>query len=204
MRGFMSTRMIFIRHGDTGHRWGVFVGSTDAGLAEGALEKARKLGERLKPEGVRAIYTSQMQRAWKTAEAIGEVLGIRPVRLRELNEVDFGEWEMRWKGDVEKKSPGVLEERRGNIWDYAEHGGESYGQGRERAMPAIMDLFRRHEGETFAVVAHGSLMKIVYSALTGTDMEGIVRKRLEPLSAMFFKRDGDKIEVERSWGVRDG
>ena len=200
----MPTRMIFIRHADTGNRWGVFVGRTDAGLADGALDKARELGRRLRPERVKALYTSRLQRAWRTAEAIGEVLGIKPVRIGELNEVDFGNWEMKWKGDIEEESPGVMAERRKDIWDYSGHGGESYRQARDRAVPVIMDLFRRHEGKAFAVVAHGSLMKIVYSALTGAELRDVAGTEYEPLSAMFFKKDGDKIVLERSWGVRDG
>jgi alpha-ribazole phosphatase len=200
----MATGMVFIRHGDTGNPWGVFVGSTDADLVEGALEKARELGERLRPEGIRAIYTSRLQRAWKTADAIGEVLGVRPVRMKELNEVDFGKWEMKWKGDVEEESPGILDKRKVDIWNYAGHGGESYAQARDRAMPVIRKLFRKHEGETFAVVAHGSLMKIVYSTLMGIPVEGIFRNMYEPLYTIFFKRHGDRIEVEKSWGASDG
>jgi broad specificity phosphatase PhoE len=200
----MTTRMIFMRHGDTGYRWGIFVGSTDVDLARGGLEKAGELGERLKPEGVRAIYTSQLQRAWKTAGAIGKVLGIRPVRLKELNEVDFGKWEIRSHEDVEKEHGNLLNTRRRDIWNFRGHGGESYGQARDRAIPVIRDLFRRHEGETFAVVAHGSLMKIVCSTLTGLPLEEIAKKECKPLSAMFFKKDGSKIVLEKEWGVGNG
>lgn len=200
----MVTRMVFIRHGDTGNPWGVFVGRTDADLADGSEEKAGELGERLRPEGIKAIYTSRLQRAWKTAEAIGGVLGIRPVRMKELNEVDFGEWEMRWKGDIMKEHPGLWKVREGGIWDFRGHGGESYAQARDRAMPAIRELLRRHEGESFAVVAHGSLMKIACSSLTGTPIEELSARGYRPLCAMFFKKDGDKILLEKSWGVADG
>jgi len=200
----MSTRMIFIRHGDTGNPWGVFVGSTDADLVEGALEKARELGEKLKPEGIKAIYTSRLRRAWKTAEAVGEVLVIKPVRMKGLNELDFGKWEMKWKGDVKRDYPDLWKARKGDIWGFRGHGGESYAQVRDRAMPIIEGLFRKHEGETFAVVAHGSLMKIIYSVLREISIEEIAGKQYNPLCALFFKKDGDKIVLEKSWGIENG
>lgn len=195
----MQTRMIFLRHGDTGQAWGVFVGRTDIDLAKGALEKARELGKRLKPEGVKAIYTSQLKRAWKTAEAIGGVLGIKPVRFQELNEVDFGKWEMRWVRDIEKENEEQLKERKEDIWAFNKYEGESYVQVRDRAMPVLRSLFERHEGETFVVVAHGSLLKIVCSTLTGQPIKEISRREYPPLCAMFFKKDGDKIELEKEW-----
>jgi alpha-ribazole phosphatase len=200
----MATRMIFIRHGDTGNPWGVFVGSTDADLVEGTLEKAKELGEGLMPEGVRAIYTSRLQRAWKTAETIGKVLGIRPVRMKELNEVDFGEWEMKWFKDIKRDYPSIWKMRERDYLNFNFPGGESVIKARDRAMPVIRELFRKHEGEAFAVVAHGSLIKIAYSTLTGMPIEEIAGKQYNPLCALFFKKDGDKIVLEREQGVVNG
>ncbi len=42
---------------------------------------------------MRAIYTSPLERAVETAEAIGRVHGLRPQTVEDLGEVRIGEWE---------------------------------------------------------------------------------------------------------------
>jgi broad specificity phosphatase PhoE len=198
----MVTRMIFIRHGDTGYPWGVFVGSSDVGLAEGALDKARELGVRLKPEGVSAIYSSRLKRAWKTAEAIGSVLSMKPARIGELNEVDFGKWELKKTSEVEKEYSDQLAKRKADPWRFGPPGGENFSQVRDRVLPAILNLFDKHEGRTFVVVSHGTLLRVVYASLTGVSIQEAYKKGEIPfLTAMFFKKDGDKIVLEKTWGM---
>ena len=196
--------MILIRYGDTGYKWGTFIGRTDVPLVDGAIQNARKLGERLRGEGIKALYSSRMKRAMDTAEGIGKALNIRVSgRFRELNEIDFGKWETMTMDYVRKKEPGLLEERIKGVWDFKGHGGESCSELKNRALPAIMDLFRKHEGETFAVVSHGTLIKIMISDLTGEPLGSGRGTKLEFLAALFFKKDGDKIELEKEWGVID-
>lgn len=192
--------MIFIRHGDPGYR-NIFIGITDNHLLEGATGRARELGERLKKECVKAIYTSQLQRAWKTAETIGEILDLKPARKGELNELDFGRWETMTFEEVEEKYPGEQEKRKRDPWGHNSYGGESCSDVRERAMPVIKGLLEKHEGETFAVVAHLVLIKVVYSALVGIPLEELRKKRMDFLDTLFFKKDGDKIVLEKSWCV---
>ena len=139
----MTTRMILIRHGYTGYPNGTFVGKTDIGLADGAAEKARKLGERLRSEDVGTLYTSSLKRAKGTGQAIGESLGLKPAKsFPELNEIDFGECEMKWWEDFRKENPEDFAKRKANIWTYNEHGMESWEQVRKRALPVIRELIK--------------------------------------------------------------
>jgi broad specificity phosphatase PhoE len=198
----MATRIFLIRHGDTGKRWGVFVGSSDIGLVPGALVKARELGKSLKDEGIEAIYTSDLKRAWKTADAIGEALGIRPVRMKELNEIDFGEWELMWKGDVMKRYPEEWERRKKDKLSFRYPGGEKAEEFCERAVGLLKRLMKRHEGETIAFVIHGAFIKIVYSTFMGVDITKTSDMNVDFLGGILFKKDGDKIEIEREWGIK--
>ena len=197
----MATRMILIRHGDTGLPWGTMVGSTDSPLAEGALEKARELGERLKAEGIRALYSSKLQRAWKTAESIGGLLGLETERLSELNEVDFGEWEERFVGDVQKESPDRIGGFWKDMWNFRFPEGESFSDVRERALPVVEGLFDNHKEETFAVVAHGDVNAIIESSFTGREIKDIIEEGYPFLCALFFKKHDGKIVLEKTWGA---
>jgi len=198
--GFMATRMVLIRHGDTGYPTGTFVGTTDVGLAEGAAEKARRLGEKLRGENINALYTSSMKRARETGKSIGNALGINPSeRLSGLNEIDFGRWEMKWWEDVKRENPRDFLKRKQDIWRYSGHGVESWGKVRDRAMPVIEDLLTRHEGETFAIVSHGVTIRIIHAVLLGLSEEEVNSMRYPFLVTLFFKKDGDKIELEKVW-----
>lgn len=200
----MATRMILIRHGDTGYPDGMFVGRTDVDLKEGEKENARKLGERLKKEGIKAFYTSNMKRAVQTGEGLGKGLGMESSgSFDELREIDFGEDEMKWRDDFRKKHPGEHEKRVSDPWNYNGRGMESWSQVKERALPVITELFRKHKGETFAVVAHGVVNRVVLASLTGIDTQEAFQTKVGFLSALFFKKDGDKIEVEKVWSAKE-
>lgn len=199
----MATRMILIRHGDTGYEWGTFVGSTDVPLKPGAEERAKELGKRLGEEGIIAVYSSKLQRAARTADSVAGELGLEVrERFSELNEADFGRWEMKRIEDIRRTEPELLVMRSKDFWKFRGHGGESAGDVRERALPVLEMLMKRHEGETFAVVAHGSLIKAMRSVLVHKEVRDWKSARLRFLAAIFFKKDGDKIEVEKEWGVR--
>ena len=62
-------------------------------------------------------------------------------------------------------------------------------------------LLKRHEGETFAVISHGVTIRIIYAVLTGLSAEEVSSKNYEFLCSLFFKKAGDKIELEKAWGI---
>ncbi len=198
----METRMALVRHGDAGYPWGTLVGSTDAELAEGALEKAGKVGKRLKAEGLSALYSSALKRAWKTAEAIGKETGLENERIRELNEISFGRLEGKFKGKIMETWPTFEEEFRKDPWGFRFPGGETFTEVRERTLPVVEELFRRHEGKAFCVVAHGDVNLILLSALTGMPVMEAMDRGLPNLATLFFKKNRDKIALEKSWGIQ--
>jgi probable phosphoglycerate mutase len=93
--GEFMTIITLIRHGET--EWnltGRWQGHADVPLNELGKLQARRLAERLRAEGVRfdALYSSDLLRAWETAQALGEALGISPQSLPALREIDVGKW----------------------------------------------------------------------------------------------------------------
>jgi broad specificity phosphatase PhoE len=197
-------RLIFMRHGDTGYSWGVFVGSSDVDVKPEALDKARKAGKDLKQEEVKAIYTSELRRAWKTADVIGKELGIQPVRIRELNEMDYGKWELKHKDDIKRESPELWEQRKRLKWKFRFPGGESPDQFGERVFSVLSKIIREHQGETVLLVVHGALMKVSYSTFLNLEVGAIKDVSIDPLGMMVFKSQGDKFILEKTRGFHDG
>ncbi|KAK2627619.1 hypothetical protein QTJ16_003585 [Diplocarpon rosae] len=92
-------RVLLIRHGETVHNVaGVYAGITDSALTNHGVLQANRLGAHLSTTGVKIshIFASDLQRAFKTAEAV-RLAQLQPpiqtVRLEALREQSFGSYE---------------------------------------------------------------------------------------------------------------
>ncbi len=85
------TRFTLVRHGTT--EWMeryLLHGVSDSPLSERGLHEAHWVAERLRGEHFDAFYSSPLGRAMQTARIIGEAVGMVPVPLEGLRELDFG------------------------------------------------------------------------------------------------------------------
>ena len=88
-----GTRLLLVRHGETlANREFRYVGQRDDALSERGLQQAQSLSQALTIFPIAAIYSSPLQRAYQTAEAIAQPLAL-PVHLEQnLREGNFGAW----------------------------------------------------------------------------------------------------------------
>src|SRR4028118_821913 len=88
-------RLILVRHGESEwNRTGRYQGQADAPLSDLGLRQADALANRLQHEHIDAIYTSPLQRARKTAEAIARFHPHVPfVQDEALMEIHHGVWQ---------------------------------------------------------------------------------------------------------------
>ena len=156
------TRLILIRHGEsTANRMGVIGGwSTDVTLTEPGRMQARQTGELLRRSvAIDTLYSSPLPRAWETATIIGEAIGLEPVPVDDLREINVGIASGQPLSGLASLFPRSRdypgEDKPPEGIDVAWPGGESHLQLRERAMRAIETIVRDHPGETVAAVSHG-------------------------------------------------
>lgn len=155
--------LTLVRHGETSANIdGVWHGSTDTALTGRGREQAARvasfLAEAEEFREVVALYSSQLERARHTAEAIGEALSME-VRIEEgLSEYDLGSWEGKTYQELFKKH---------RLWhhmkedpDFSPHGGESPRQVSDRITGALLDIARCHPGERVVVVTHGGALSM--------------------------------------------
>ena len=107
-------RFILVRHGESEwNRIGRYQGQLDAPLSELGLKQADALAERLQNEKLDAIFTSPLQRAKRTAEAIAR---FHPrLELQEdpaLMEIHHGTWQGLFASDVREQYGELLDEWR--------------------------------------------------------------------------------------------
>lgn len=156
-----QTVLVLVRHGETSANLdGVWHGSIDTPLTERGRRQAERVAEYLAAEGdaLAALYSSPLQRARHTAEAIARSLALEVSLEPELREYHLGLWEGRTYRELHEVQ---------NLWhhmrrdpDYAPHGGESPKQVAGRFTGALRAIAERHRGQRVAVVAHGGALSM--------------------------------------------
>lgn len=122
-----------------------------------------------------AIYSSDLQRAVRSAEIIAEPHGLTPVQLPALRERNFGIWEGMTFTDIKEKYPSEFEAWAGNPLKYSPIGGENTIEVNERVVNALGEIIDRHTGENISIVAHGGVNRIILCHIMEVPLENIFR-----------------------------
>jgi broad specificity phosphatase PhoE len=165
-----STRVFIVRHGATVlSAEDRFAGVTDVELSEEGREQARRLAERLSREKIAAVYASPLGRTVETARILAAPHDL-DVQIRDgFREISHGHWEGMTRREVEDKFPGEMAEWEKDPYTFAPAGGESGLAVTARALPALIDLVRKHPGENVLVVSHKATIRLLLSSLLGFD-----------------------------------
>jgi broad specificity phosphatase PhoE len=165
-----ATRVFLVRHGDTVlSAEDRFAGETDVELSEKGREEARRLAKRLKDEKIAAVYASPMGRTVETARIIAEPHGLEVHTCDGFREISHGHWEGMKRHEVEEKFPQEMAEWEKDPYTFAPTGGESGLAVTARALPALIDLVRKHPGENILIVSHKATIRLLLSSLLGFD-----------------------------------
>ena len=99
-----TTEIYLIRHGESqANEKNVFIGHGDLDLTEKGKKQAELTAEYLKACHFDVIYSSDLLRAYHTAEATAKKLGLPIVKDERLREIDAGEWDFKTFDDLEKE-----------------------------------------------------------------------------------------------------
>ena len=166
------TRVLAIRHGETA--WNVdgrIQGQLDVPLNDTGRWQARRLGRAVSDEPIAAVYSSDLKRAFETAQAVAAASG-RPVATDTgLRERHFGAFEGLSYDEINRRWPEQALRWRKRDPDFGAEGGETLRAFAERAVATVARLAARHPGETIAVVSHGGVMDCLYRAASRIDLQ---------------------------------
>jgi len=162
----VTTQIIFVRHGQT--EWNYlsrYQGHTDVVLSEEGIKQAHALRERFKQAKLEAIYSSDLQRAIKTAEIINKEHQLPLQILPELREIYFGEWEGLTHRQIEEQYADLLHQ-----WWTTPHlvqipGGESLDNVQKRSMRALKKILAQYQSGQIMIVAHGVIIATMICGL---------------------------------------
>lgn len=166
------TRICLVRHGET--EWNTarrIQGHIDIGLNATGLRQAQSAGAFLKNAEISAIYSSDLQRAWVTAQTIGTALNITPVATPEMRERCYGVFEGLTYDQAKAKFPEGYDlfERRDP--DYAFENGESLNAMFVRVSDQLKKIAEQHVGQAVVIVLHGGVLDIINRFVRGNSLE---------------------------------
>ena len=174
-----TTRLYLVRHGATNMTAeNRFSGAGGADLSDEGRRQAARLGERLRDDGINAVYASPLARSADTARIIADACGPTPILRNELREISHGPWEGLTRAEVEERFPGEYESWEADPFTYAPAGAESGVAVLARALPTIREIVTAHAGQSVVVVSHKATIRLVLCSLLGIDGRGY-RDRLD-------------------------
>ena len=137
-----------------------FAGIGDIDLTELGAQQARSAAQRLarRPAPIKAIVTSPLRRARRTAEEVARATGAALRVEDDLRETDFGAWEGLTFAEVSQKWPAEMREWLAGT-DAAPPGGESFADVERRVVAALERLLTRYPAATVLVVSHVTPIK---------------------------------------------
>lgn len=161
----LETRLLLIRHAETAAPQFFHGAESDIGLSPWGRRQAHLLAEHLSSQGASALYCSAMERAVATALPISAACGFPTIVVPELHERKIGPLsglsrEDGWDVYAESKQHWLA----GNL-EFTHEGGESFADIRRRVLPVIESLRDRHQGQTFIVVVHGIVIRVLLLSL---------------------------------------
>jgi broad specificity phosphatase PhoE len=177
------TRLFLIRHGETvANRSFRYIGARDEALSERGEQQIVQLAAAMAPLTLSAIYSSPLQRAYRTASAIAAMHELDVTVTDELRECSFGTWEGLSRVEVLERS--LEDAQRLQAWEHdatiAPPEGESFSAMQTRVRAFVEELAQTHAGEALVLVSHVGPIKVLLASALDVPISASFRIFLDP------------------------
>ncbi len=172
----MTNTIYIVRHGQT--EWnllGKTQGHGNSDLTPKGIEQAELLADSMTKYPIDYIYSSDLGRAYQTAEIIGNKLNIEVEKTEALREMNFGTWEGRIIKDIIAEDPELYK-----MWRNEPHlakipQGETLSQIKERTDAFIKEINEKYDGKHIVLVTHSLCARIMLLSFLDSDVKNIYR-----------------------------
>jgi broad specificity phosphatase PhoE len=175
-------RVFLVRHGETDwNRQGRCQGITDLELNQNGFRQAEKVAEYLQDEEIDFVYSSNLQRAFQTAQVICRLHGLEVNIEENLRELDHGEFEGLTFAQIRAAYPDFIHKWREEPAELRIPGGERLVDVAKRAWNGIDRIIQRQRDDaTVVVVSHNFPILAILCAVTGTHLNRYRSFRIGP------------------------
>ncbi len=194
--GNTACRILLIRHA-VAQGNGRFQGHTDVPLAPAAGPQLRLVVRKISRYPIRAIYSSDLQRAHATAKAVARRFDTEVVVRPGLREIHFGYWEgLSWR-QIARQFP-----RLSCMWltRFPHHpipDAERFDAFKKRVTCELDKIVTANTGSCVAIVTHAGVARLILAGALGVPDRNLFRMALDPgaLSVIDFFQDGATVQL---------
>ena len=150
-------QIILVRHGETmANKAQLVLGTSDVPLTELGRDQAKAAAQKisLMEPSPTILFSSPYQRAKETAGYISNVIGLNPIFIDGLKEMNSGEMEGIKASEMDDKYPEYMKNWRRDHSTARPPGGETLEEVHSRAWKSILDIFNEYDESLVVVVAH--------------------------------------------------
>jgi len=148
--------ILLARHGETDwNREGRWQGWADPPLNDTGRAQAGELAEQLRATPFDAVYSSDLRRAFETAEIVAAPHGVPVIADRDLREVDIGSWSGLTRDEIRERFP-----------DGVRPDGETREQHSKRVHDAVVRIARENLGRRILIVSHGGTFRSLHDVMS--------------------------------------
>ncbi len=166
------TTLIFVRHGEAeGNIKRHFHGFYNSALTENGREQIKRAAARLKDTQIDAIYSSDLTRAFETAQEIAKGRGLSVTIDERFREINGGEWEDVPWDDLPDKFSESYSHWLNEPYKLQMPSGESMADFSARLIAASTELAQKHEGQTICIATHGTAIRVLLCYFYGWPLE---------------------------------
>ncbi|WP_339289497.1 histidine phosphatase family protein [Paenibacillus sp. FSL E2-0201] len=151
----MATYIYMVRHGESPK----LPGGTERtrGLTAKGEEDARKITEKLRPEGIQVFYSSPYLRAIHTISGLAQEVGAEIQGVEDLREIHFPDGN---KIMPDQELYPLLTTMFADP-DFVPVGGESIHTCQKRSVNVLQEILNKHRGQKVAIGTHGAVMTLM-------------------------------------------
>ena len=164
-------------------------------MSEEGRRQATRLGQRLarglSHRRLAGFYSSDLKRAFSTAELIGVAIGVTPSPAAGLREIYLGEWEGLNSTEIAERYPDAWALwTETPSWDVVP-GGEGAAPFESRVGAQMDSILACHEHGDALVVTHGGVIQVALHRVVGHPNHGLFPFRIQNASlSIIEKRNG--------------
>lgn len=176
----MPTTVLLIRHPESAwNRQGIYQGQRDIPLSPLGRAQAELVAARLRGERLAGLLCSPLRRAQVLAQAIARYHHLHPQPDERLTEISHGSWEGLSRPEVQDRFPDLYQTWMQRPHEVTFPGGESLQQVHERSVPPVAELLARPGEDTWVVVTHDTVARLVVAAAQEQPVAGFSSVALE-------------------------
>lgn len=186
--------LILVRHGESAANGkGFFAGQLDIPLSDRGKEQARRVADYIKKNyHVDKIYSSDLSRAYDTAKAIAETVGLEIETEEKLREIYSGDWQGRTFDELQEQYADTYGVWLTDIGNAVCPNGETVKELYQRIFFAVSKIAKENREKTIVVVTHATPIRALCCRMKGfsvKEMKNVPWVSNASLTVLQFEED---------------